>query len=79
MAMGKPVLASTAVEQVVNGENGYVAADENDLLRLFCLLAGSGELRNTMGKEARRTVENKYNIDLLAAKLSAKYIGEENS
>ena len=75
MALGKPVLASEAVEQVVSGENGYVAGDEAYLLRFFFLLAASGELRNTMGKEARRSAENKYNINTLAGELASRYSG----
>lgn len=76
MTLGKPVLASEAVEQVLHGESGFIAQDEEALFRYFLQLAGSPELRAGMGRRARSLAENNYNIDALVKKLSAAYSGE---
>lgn len=75
MAMGKPVLASPAVEQVLHGETGLTAADETELFDCFCRLADSGVLRNALGRNARKAAENNYNINKLVEKLADKYSG----
>ncbi len=60
-----PVLAAVGVnnEIVKDGVNGYLARTEDEWFERLCLLIGSKELRERMGREARRTVIEKYSVE----------------
>ena len=67
MAMKKPVVTSDigwAEEIIVDGVNGYMANPKNHELYAdkILKLLGSKELREEFGAEARKTVEQKFNI-----------------
>jgi glycosyltransferase involved in cell wall biosynthesis len=74
MAMGKPVIGSKAVDQIIHGENGYIANSDEELFEFTCQLLDSWELRNKIGKKAREIVEKKYNLDKLITQLEKAYL-----
>lgn len=74
MALGKPVVGSTAVDQIIHSKNGFVAKSEDELFDYTCQLLNSWELRNKMGREARRTVEENYSLGRLIRQLEAAYL-----
>jgi L-malate glycosyltransferase len=68
MALGKPVVASAVGglrEAIRDGENGYLVApgDVDALTRRWRELLENPELRDRLGKNARRTVFSDYLID----------------
>lgn len=79
MAFGKPVIGSKTVDQIIHGENGYIAKTEEELFDFTCKILDSWELRNKMGKKARETVEEKYTLDRLIKQLERVYLGNFNA
>ena len=66
MAMGKPVIApnkNRIIEEVViPNQNGLLFEDENidSMKNAIVILANDAALRQNMGFEARKNVQNKY-------------------
>jgi glycosyltransferase involved in cell wall biosynthesis len=50
-------------EIIENGKNGFISNDENELKDYIRILLEDDELRQTIGKEARKTVTEKYNLN----------------
>lgn len=74
MALGKPVIGSKTVDQIIHGENGYIAKTEEELFDFTCKILDSWELRNQMGKKARKTIEEKYTLSRLIKQLESAYL-----
>lgn len=74
MALGKPVVGSKTVDQIIHGENGFIAKTEEELFTYTSRLLDSWELRNKMGKKARNTIEKNYSLDKLIKKLEKAYL-----
>ena len=73
MAAGKPVIASPvgANRQVVrHGVNGFLAESTEEWTDALRKLADP-HLRERMGAEARRTVEEQYSTEIAAPRLAA--------
>jgi glycosyltransferase involved in cell wall biosynthesis len=45
-----------------DGRNGFLAADEDEWFDKLTTLIESEDVRNTLGSEARRTVEERYSV-----------------
>jgi glycosyltransferase involved in cell wall biosynthesis len=78
MSYAKPVIASNVggiTDIVVDGENGLLvpAANPDALGHAIVKLAGSKQLRRTLGRKARKTVDEKFNWDRIIRKLIALY------
>ncbi len=78
MSYRKPVIASRVggiTDIVVDGENGLLVppADPEVLGRAIVNLARSRHLRETLGRKARKTVDEKFNWDRIIEKLVALY------
>ena len=74
MAAGKPVIASPVganVQVVRHGVNGFLANTTEEWSDALRRLAADPELRQRMGAEARRTVEDQYSTALAAPRLAA--------
>ena len=72
MAAGKPVLASPVGinnDIVVDGENGYLCANEQQWLDALVYLFENKEERKRMGNNGREMILSKYSLELCAAKL----------
>lgn len=72
MAAGIPVVASpvgVSAEIVANGKNGFLASTPADWLDKFSLLIGSPSLRESLSREGRRTVEERYSVAAWASRL----------
>ncbi|GGB24142.1 hypothetical protein GCM10011511_55080 [Puia dinghuensis] len=70
MALEKPVVAlreGGPIEIVADEASGYLIdkPDPETIAEKLYLLTQFGDLRNKMGKEGRRIVETKFNIDNL--------------
>ena len=73
MATGRPVLVSpVGVNKAIirSGENGYLAATADDFVAFLLELANSPELRARLGSAARRTVEQHYSAEVVAARFA---------
>jgi glycosyltransferase involved in cell wall biosynthesis len=74
MAAGKPVIASPvgANAQVVrHGVNGFLADTTEEWTNALRTLASDPALRQRMGAEARRTVQDRYSAAIVAPRLAA--------
>jgi glycosyltransferase involved in cell wall biosynthesis len=74
MAAGKPVIASPvgANTQVVqHGVNGFLANTTEEWTEALRKLATDPDLRQRMGAEARRTVEERYSAQIIGPRLAA--------
>ena len=63
MAVGRPVVASAVganADLIVDGQNGYLAATEDEWVAKLECLAESDTLRQRLGSAGRRTVEAHY-------------------
>jgi glycosyltransferase involved in cell wall biosynthesis len=70
MSVGRPVVVSPVgvnSEIVKTGENGFVADAPRDWVARLEALAESPELRERLGRAARRTVEERYSAAICAA------------
>lgn len=66
MALEIPTIMSPVgvnAEIINNGVNGFLADDEHDWFNLICTLIENKALREKIGKEARKTVEDKYSVN----------------
>jgi glycosyltransferase involved in cell wall biosynthesis len=78
MACGRPVI-STDVDQVselvLNGKNGFLIppGDAGALAHAIRQLESNQDLRDRMGKAARRTIENQFSSERAAKEYSAVY------
>jgi glycosyltransferase involved in cell wall biosynthesis len=81
MSYGKPVIASEVggITDIVDGRNGILVepADPDALAQAIEKLARHRQLRKTMGREARKTVDEKFNWDTIVRKLIAVYRGKD--
>jgi glycosyltransferase involved in cell wall biosynthesis len=65
MACSIPVVASPVGvnrDIVINGENGFLASNNEEWLQGLSTLKANGELRQTMGANGRRIVEERYSL-----------------
>jgi glycosyltransferase involved in cell wall biosynthesis len=72
MALGIPVVASAVGEQkyvIKHGINGYLAKHEEDWYNYLKILIEDESLRESMGREGRRTAENLFSLDACGRKL----------
>jgi glycosyltransferase involved in cell wall biosynthesis len=77
MASGKPVIARTnmgTVDIIGHGENGYLYNNEEELRSYLEPLLSDGNLRKKIGRNARRTVEEKYSFTQIADKYEELFI-----
>jgi len=75
MALGKPVVGSRAVDQIREGENGFIVKTEVQLLEKVLLLASDAKLRTEMSRASRRIAEQDYDFGPYIQKLSSLYLG----
>jgi glycosyltransferase involved in cell wall biosynthesis len=69
MATGRPVVVSPVgvnKDIVKDGENGFLASSTEDFVEALMRLAGSSDLRRTMGAAGRKTVEQAYSAEVAA-------------
>jgi glycosyltransferase involved in cell wall biosynthesis len=74
MAMGIPTVCSdvgTNAEVIRHGENGLLAAKDDDWLAHLAALAANPRLRDQLGAAGRRTVERHYSAEACADKFAA--------
>jgi glycosyltransferase involved in cell wall biosynthesis len=74
MAAGKPVIASPVganVQVVQHGVNGLLASTNDEWRAALEMLAADRELRQRMGAEARRTVEERFSTDVIGPRLAS--------
>lgn len=67
MAAGLPAIASPIginADIVLHGNNGFLAANEDDWRDILLTLAANSELRRRIGQAARATVEKEYALDV---------------
>jgi len=72
MAVGVPVIASEVGvnrEIIEDGVNGFLAASEQEWCDKLSLLLKNPELRREIGLAGRKTVEERYSLDVNAPKL----------
>jgi len=65
MALKMPVIMSPVgvnTDIIDNEKNGYLADTENEWFNYLCLLIDSFELRQQIGKTARKTIIEKYSV-----------------
>jgi glycosyltransferase involved in cell wall biosynthesis len=73
MATGRPVVVSDVgvnTEIIAHGVNGYLASTAQDFVDALLQLAKSPARRAAMGREARRTVEERYSAEAVAARFA---------
>lgn len=71
MATGAAVVASPVGmngEIIIDGENGFLATDEDDWFRKLCLLIDNPEKRRAFAINGRQTIEGKYSLMAMAPK-----------
>lgn len=76
MAAGVPAVASPVginAEIIRDGENGFLAANEQEWTEKLSRLASDPDLRARLGREGRRTVEELYSLDRVAERLVQIY------
>lgn len=78
MASGKPVIARNIIgprDIITHGYNGFLFNDEEELEKNIKLLLTENELKNDMGKSARKTVAERYTFKKIAK--SYEYLIEQ--
>lgn len=76
MACGRPVVASPVGvnrDIVEDGVNGFLAETSGDWLRALSALLGDAKLRERMGEEGRRRVEQRYSLQRYAPVVIDKF------
>lgn len=76
MAAGIPSVASPVgvnKEIISDGVNGFLASTEDEWYEKLLRLCDDHELRRRMGDDGRKTVEEKYSIDIWAPRLAEIY------
>jgi glycosyltransferase involved in cell wall biosynthesis len=74
MAVGASVVASLVgvnKEVIKDGENGFLAADEEDWLKKLSLLIDNVNLRDRFALKGREKVEKEYSVKITAPKFVA--------
>lgn len=74
MAVGVPVVASPVganLELIQDGENGFLAATSDEWVEKIGLLVRDPWLRQRMGDAARKTVEERYSLQVVGPRLTA--------
>ncbi len=74
MAMSLPTVSTnygTAKDIVEHGQSGFLADDEDDWVRCLVQLIDDAELRASLGSKARRTIEDRYSVNVI----SKQYLG----
>jgi len=69
MATGRPVVVSPVgvnTDIVQNGTNGFLASSTDQFVTALLELANSQERRRDMGREARRTIEERYSAEVVS-------------
>ena len=85
MAMEIPCVASPVgvnTEIIQDGVNGFLAKDEEEWIKKLTLLIENPELRQSLGKAGRKTVEERYSVKVWAPKyveVLRKVGGEDGS
>jgi glycosyltransferase involved in cell wall biosynthesis len=72
MAVGKPTVSSAVGvhnEIIKNGENGYLATNDEEFYKSLEKLINNPDQRDEMGKKARDTVINNYSLEICSKKL----------
>lgn len=72
MALGIPTICSPVgvnSEIIQDGKNGMIAGTEDEWITRFTQLLRSPELRNTLGRAGRKTVETKYSAVVQAPRV----------
>lgn len=76
MASGKPVLVRNIVgpkDIVSHGSNGFLFDTVSELTEYLTLILADEKIRKKMGKNARKTVEEKYTFNIAAKKYLRLY------
>lgn len=74
MATGRPVVISPVgmnTELIRSRVNGFLASTTEEFRDALIQLADSAQLRERLGREARRTVERDYSAEVVAARFAA--------
>ena len=72
MGMGIPTVCSPVgvnTEIIMDGENGFLAANDNEWIEKLTLLLRSAPLRDRIGMAGRRTVEERYSAAVQAPRV----------
>jgi len=75
MALETPVIMSPVgvnTEIISQGVNGFLAKNEQEWFDILCELIENPELRKTIGKVGRKTVEEKYSVNVWQDKFVQK-------
>jgi len=73
MATGRPVVVAPVgmnVDLVEHGKNGFLASTDDEWVDALTKLADSRELRHRIGAAGRRTVEDHFSAEVVAAKFA---------
>jgi glycosyltransferase involved in cell wall biosynthesis len=76
MACGVPVVASSVgvnCEIINDGENGFLAATDEEWLGKLALLAHDESLRRRLGQKGRETVEKHYSLRIWGPRITRLY------
>ncbi|HIE43856.1 MAG TPA: glycosyltransferase family 1 protein [Candidatus Omnitrophica bacterium] len=72
MAMGKPTISSNIGEAryiIKNGKSGFLAEDREQFIRSLEELILNPQLRESIGREAKRVIEKDYSLSVVVEKL----------
>jgi glycosyltransferase involved in cell wall biosynthesis len=78
MALGIPAVCSAvgaSAEAIRDGENGFLAASENEWLEQLTRLVDDAPLRRKIGMAGRRTVEERYSTRICARRFAEAVFG----
>jgi glycosyltransferase involved in cell wall biosynthesis len=73
MTVGLPTVSSPVgvhKDIIQNGVNGFLAHDNNEWYEIIKKLINDQDLRERIGKQARNTIENKYNLEKASNELA---------
>ena len=73
MATGRAVVASPVgvnTEIIRDGENGMLASSTDEFVAALMELAHNAGLRHQLGANARKTIEQRYSAEVVAAKFA---------
>jgi glycosyltransferase involved in cell wall biosynthesis len=78
MSCGVPVVATDIggqVDVISNGMNGYLVPVKSPrrMARIICALLSNENLRKTVGRAARRTIEERYTWDIVSSRVLECY------
>ena len=72
MAMSRPTISSDIGETIhiiKNGENGFLAKTKEEFAARMEALIKNADLRERIGRNARKSVEEKYSLSVLGRRL----------